>query len=536
MAKRQWRGAEIPGEFPTLGYIVADWIEANCAIPDRHVAGQPFKLSDEQLKHLIWEYRLHPKAKVDLEKPSAPFVYDGNVLVRSQKWGKGPLSAARICAQAAGPVLFAGWDDEGEPTGMPWSTPHIQVTATAEDQTKNIWRALIPMIELGAIAAEIDNTGLQQIYLPDDGLIERVTSAAISKLGARITYAEQDQTESMLEANGGIKLADTQRRNLGGTGGRWSASCNAWDPAENSVAQQDFEMVESGEVTDVFVNYPTPVEGSWQDKRNRRRILKHAYKGAPWVDLNRIEAECRRLDAKKDPGQAERFYGNRIVAGASKAFDLTAYKKLRDDERTIEPGRIVTVGFDGALTRDATGLVVTDAELGHQLAVGLWERPRNLRDDEPWIVPVDEVDEAVAHIFDTWDVWDFYADPPHWKEDINRWAGEYGEDKVTLWWTNQRKKMAYSLKQFATDQREGVMSYGGEHADDLERHIGNAVRRLTQMRDEDDQTLLWLIGKDGHNSPRRIDLAMAACLSWEARGDCVRKGEHVKKKRRYASW
>jgi hypothetical protein len=37
-----WRGPEYPGEFPTLGYKVAEWIQSYCVIPDREDAGQPF--------------------------------------------------------------------------------------------------------------------------------------------------------------------------------------------------------------------------------------------------------------------------------------------------------------------------------------------------------------------------------------------------------------------------------------------------------------------------------------------------------------
>jgi hypothetical protein len=75
----------------------------------------------------------------------------GSQLMRPQKWGKGPLVAAICCAEAAGPVLFDGWDAKGEPVGRPWATPHIQVTAGSEDQTANTWRALQPMIELGPL-------------------------------------------------------------------------------------------------------------------------------------------------------------------------------------------------------------------------------------------------------------------------------------------------------------------------------------------------------------------------------------------------
>ena len=53
-----WRGPEAPGEFPTLGYQVADWIEYSCAIPDGEHAGEPFVLTDEQLRFLLWHYRV----------------------------------------------------------------------------------------------------------------------------------------------------------------------------------------------------------------------------------------------------------------------------------------------------------------------------------------------------------------------------------------------------------------------------------------------------------------------------------------------
>jgi hypothetical protein len=95
-----WRGPEVPGEFPTLGYQVADLIEAKCAIPDGAHAGEPYLLTDEMLRFLLWYYRLDPV--------TGKFVYDrGGQLCRPQKWGKGPFASAIICAEAdpEGPVL-----------------------------------------------------------------------------------------------------------------------------------------------------------------------------------------------------------------------------------------------------------------------------------------------------------------------------------------------------------------------------------------------------------------------------------------------
>ena len=37
-----WRGPLEKGEFPTLGYVAADWIESTLPIPDGPKKGQPF--------------------------------------------------------------------------------------------------------------------------------------------------------------------------------------------------------------------------------------------------------------------------------------------------------------------------------------------------------------------------------------------------------------------------------------------------------------------------------------------------------------
>src|SRR6201982_2908468 len=262
-----WRGPEVPGEFPTLGYQVVDWIEARCAIPDREFVGEPSLLTDEQVKFFLHFYRLNPD--------TGTFVHHrGGQLTRSQKWGKGPLAAAWVCAEAQGPVLFDGWDAQGEPVGKQWPTPLIQITAISEDQTDNVYSALLPMIELGALHGEIEDTGLGRINLPGGGRIEPVTASAISRLGQRITAAVQDQTESWTESNKGRKLADNQRRGLAGMGGRWLSTPNAWAPPEESVAQYTSENEHEG----VYHDDVDPPEGlSIRNKTERRRALKIAY-------------------------------------------------------------------------------------------------------------------------------------------------------------------------------------------------------------------------------------------------------------------
>lgn len=94
-------------------------------------------------------------------------------------------------------------------------------------------------------------------------------------------------------------------------GGRSVETTNAWDPAEQSVAQRGFES----KALDIYRDFPqSPSSWSYGDKRDRRKIHKFAYGDSWWIDLDGIEAEAAEL-MERDPAQAERFFGNRIVAG-----------------------------------------------------------------------------------------------------------------------------------------------------------------------------------------------------------------------------
>ncbi len=325
---------------PSLGPLVADWVEAHCVIPDREQRGEPFILYDEQLGFFDAHYRLKRTAQVGQLAPA--FVYRRSQVVKPQKWGKGPMIAAQICAEGVGPVLFAGWAaggevydcrdygcgcgwwyeyEPGEPMGRPWPTPLIQITATSEEQTDNIYDALRPMIDLGPLHDLIPKTGEQFIRLPNGGRIDTVTSSARSRLGQRVTFVPWDEPGLYTKSSGMMNVAQTQGRGLAGMGGRGVETTNAWDPSEDSTAQRTYESA----ATDIYRDFRQPPPGlSFNNKVERRKILRYVYGDSvrrkvagQWVghvDLDAIEAEAAEL-LEKDPAQAERFFGNRIVHG-----------------------------------------------------------------------------------------------------------------------------------------------------------------------------------------------------------------------------
>lgn len=511
-----WRGPDYPGHFPTLGFQVAEWIEQYCVIPDGEHAGSPFLLTDEMVRFLVWHYRLKPAARAEQWKRA--WAYRRSQLVRPQKWGKGPFSASMICGEADevdAPVLFDGWDADGEPVGRPWVTPWVQVTAYSEDQTDNVYRALLPMIEFGPLADRIPDTGQTRINLAGGGFIEPVTASAKSRLGQRITFSVQDEPHSWLKSNGMVDLADNQRRNLAGMGGRSIETTNGWNPAENSVAQQTDESP----VEDIYRDRTIPPKGSFTNKRERRKILKAVYGDSWWVDLDRIEGEVLELIGKGELAQAERYFGNRIVVSEDSWINLDDLDLCAHPERELQHGDAITVGFDGSKFDDSTALHACRLDDGQVFELGVWEKPDGPEGDG-WEVDDTEVDAVLTETFEAYRVVLAYCDPPYWQDWVSAWAGRYGDKIVKEWWTNRDRSMAAAIERVTTAVKAHEFAYDGKPT--TRRHFANARRKKV--------THGYTIRKDRPGSPNKIDGAMSATLSYEARADAIAAG--LKPKRR----
>lgn len=522
-----WRGPELPGEYPTLGYQVADWIEQRCAIPDGDRVGEPYLLTDEMLHFLLEFFRLDPE--------TGEFHYiRGGQLIRPQKWGKGPFAAALICAHGSGPVRFSHWDAAGEPVGKPWRTPRIQITASSEKQADNVWKALLPMIRLGKLGEVVDDAGGSKavgetrVKLPGGGEITPTTASARSRLGAPIVFLLQDEVQSWTTQKL-RETADNQRRNIAGMNGRWLATGNAWDPTEGSVAQYTAEHERAG----VYHDDVEPPEGlSIRNKPERRRALRivygHSHTGTrdgkkggvrPWINLDRIDAEIIAL-LNRDPAQAERYFLNRKLAAEAKAFNGEKWDGLGKPNYRPKPGALVVLGCDGARFEDALAVIATEVASGFQWPIGIWERPKNAPDN--YEHPMDAVDGAVSDAMSHFSVWRLYIDPGSSTGNIEplveKWIARWGERRVIRWLMHRPWQTAFAVSSYTAAINTGDVSHDGDEA--FARHIKNAVRWPVNVKD-DKGNKLYVIGKDQQGSENRMDGAAAGVLSWEARGDAI---------------
>jgi phage terminase large subunit-like protein len=164
-------------------------------------------------------------------------------------------------------------------------------------------------------------------------------------------------------------------------------------------------------------------------------------------------------------------------------------------------GAPVTLGFDGSVAIDATGIVGKDLSTGRLFVVAAWERPKG---DRRWRVPRDQVRHSIEDAFTRWRVVGLYADPWHFRDMLDELTGIYGE-RVVSFPTNVRMRMAAATDRFLTAVHSGQLSWDGNET--LRRHILAAVAEVTPAGE--------LIRKRA-DKPQSIDLAVAAILAEEA--------------------
>ncbi|CAM5681673.1 MULTISPECIES: hypothetical protein [Streptomyces] len=529
-----------PLDFPTL-YVVPDWIAQHCRLES--VGGlvrgpQPFEMYDWQLRCTAHFYRVRTEARIG--QLSTAFCFRRGQVVAPQKSGKGPWTAGITAAEAVGPVLFAGWAEggevhdcrsygcgcgwvyeyePGEPMGRPWSTPLIQITATSEDQTDNVYRPLQAMIRNGPLG-ELMRVGEQFIRLPNDGRIDVVTSSAQSRLGNPVTFVIQDETGIWTETNKMTKVATTQRRGLAGMSGRSLETTNGWDPSENSVAQKTAET----QAKDVYRFHRLPPKGlSYRNKAERRKIHAHVYEGSRHIDLDAIEGEAAEL-LEKEPAEAERFFGNRLVAGMGTWLQQDRWDARTQVRELPERARVV-LGFDGSDVDDWTGIRAETLD-GYQFTPTYGPDARlAIWDPQDWQgqVPRLEVDAAVHDLFERYDVVRMYADPPYWETEVDTWADRYGDKRVVRWYTQRVVQMHAACERLLTDVTKAASSFGHDGCEITSLHVRNA-RKAARPSNR------YVLRKA--SVLQKIDLAVCSVLAHEAAGDVIAAGEAKAKRRR----
>ncbi|GHF38576.1 terminase [Streptomyces mashuensis] len=439
-----------------------------------------------------------------------------------------------------GPCRFSHWAAEGEacascggvphtgpelhPIGKPVPLPLVNLAATSIDQTANVYDAIRGMLAESPaekeFALDIGKT-LVQFKSGRPGSIRPVTASSRGLEGARQTFVCLDESHHLVESNQGIHVYDVLDRNVrktAGAGSRLLESTNAYSPSEGSVAQRTHEAHLAGSKGLLYDCLEAPPGIDLKDADALRAGLVEAYGDSSWVDIDGLVEAIQ--DPRTSEANARRFYLDEIFSSDGSWMDKSVWDACVDHSDPIKPGDKISIGFDGSLFNDSSGVVGCRLRDGRLFVIDVWEKPEKAPPD--WEIDVLAVEAAIHRAFATYDVAWAYCDPPFFQEAIGRWALTFGDDRVFEYWTNRPTRMCEAIERFHSAAAVGDLSHDGDPR--LTRHVLNAVTREVPQG--------TLIQKDSPRSRRKIDLAVCAILAFEGRADAIADGRLHSHRRR----
>jgi hypothetical protein len=547
----------------SLGWLATWWIETFCVHGPGAVIGQPVQLTDEYTGFVVDCYALDARGKR---------LYDSAFLSRPKGCNKSGLAADLVMFEAFGPARFAGFAQggetyeflgrvytyaPGEPMGKTVTSPFIRIMATEEEQAGNVYAAVYlnltddtaPLFRFAqAYGLTVNKKG---VVIPSGGEIRPSTSGSASKDGGIETFAVFDETHLYVKPELRamfITVTDNlvKRR---GEGSWYLETTTMFKPGQNSIAEDTYNAADMIEEGRLIVNRQLfdhrwgeikslrdPVVPSTEESRrwhveNLRFAFREAYGDSlEWVDLEGLVNGV--FDPKRPESRTRQMFLNTLTSSTDAWIPVEAWSArnivtlLRsgksDGFLAPAPGDMVTLGFDGSRSNDATALVACRVADHHLFPLLISEKPDG-PEGEHWTVDRDAFDAAVRNAFDRFQVVGFYADPPYWQEIVNGWERDFGDDLLVhadtkssiRFWTKNTTRMALALELLQTAVVDGTMTHSGNKA--MTRHFVNA--RVWPRPGGD------VIGKETKNSVRKIDAAMAGTLAFQAATDYENRGE-----------
>lgn len=505
----------------SLGGYVWQWCSDYIRQPDGPDAGQPWRFTPEQIAFLHCLYAIDEHGR---------FTFNRAVLRRAKGWGKSPFMAAIALAELCGPVRFGGFDASGEPVAIPASMPWIQIAGVSEKQTVNTMSMVLGMIGESPIVDDYAlDPGLTRIYAAGGGKLEPITASAPTAEGARPSFVVLDESHHWLASNGGHKLAEVIRRNLGKSrdgAARSVETTNAHEPGFDSVAERSYEAwqaVLAGRTRRTGLLYDAreaPPDVELADEAALMAALAQTYGDSSWVDLDRIAGEI--YDPGTPPDVSRRFYLNQIVAASDAWVVPHEWDSGADATLALHDGEQIALGFDGSRTDDSTALVACRIDDGALFLLHVQEAPDG-PDRAAWEVDRDLVDGAVRQAFDRYSVQALFSDVHPWESYVDAWSADFGaglavkaSERSAVGFDMRSKTLLFTraAESFAQAVTDGEIRHDGDGV--LRTHVHNARRRINRHG--------VALGKEHRESARKIDAAVAAVLARAARTEVVVRG------------
>lgn len=522
--------------WPTLGPQICDFIESRFVYGPGTLKGEPYVVRDD-FRYLLYRlYEHYPEGYRET------YGTESRDLSGRRRFQKGIISLPKGSAKTElmaiiallelhpdAPIRFNGYDPEAEgglAPGRSVMSPFIPLLAPTLEQLKDLAYGAAMEIVKDIDDAALFDPNKERIMINGEGESKIIpVAASAGRLdGQKPTFQGIDESHRMVEDRH-IAAVTTIENNLSKrfADDPWQLSTTtAGDPSEPSMALREFQYgmkIAEGKIKDpttFFYHRATSDENAnFDTMENRIKALKEASgpEAAKFRDLFSVAKKWD--DENADHSYLERVWCNRWVQSSTSAFDAKKFRELGDESLRIAPGSTIVLGFDGAISDDSTALVATEVETGIQNLVGIWEKPE---DAKRWQVPVGEVHAVMEDMFEFYDVLKLYADPPYWQESISKWAGRW-EKRVVEWPTRNETHIYYALRAYSEAINLGEVGHDNNQA--LIDHIAASGKNLLNRYDDEGKQKYRLAKRQ---RDKKIDAAMAAVLSWQARLDALSEG------------
>lgn len=543
----------------SLGWLAVAWMNTLTVHGRGAVTGEPVVMGDDSVEFVVDAYavdadgdRLYDSAfysapkgtdKSGLAARIEMFEAVGPCRTKRDEFGQAVFATGGEVYRDPWGLGFVYKYQPGEPLGDHVINPRIRCMATEEGQTGNTYDTVLYNFQQGPLSIILDyptDAGIARIKLPRSeptrgGEITPSTSGSSSKDGGLETHVTFDETH-LYNTSVLRDMYDTVKRNLtkrrSSTGTWYLETTTMYAPGENSVAEKTYEAASDMEAGKLISNRIL-FHHRWGDVDlgdpnlkdvDLHHALTEAYgEATEWMPVEDTITDIR--DPRSDIADSARYFLNQITSRASSWMQPVPWnaRSRPDYHQDVLPpldGDVITLGFDGSRGRkrgytDATALVATRVSDGLQWLVDAWQQPEGTTD---WEVPVAEVEAVVAEAFKRYQVVAFFADPSGWEAIIAGWEAKYGMTLpirsggghyISTGMTGKRSGiMGAWIDQYKNAVEDGDMLHNGDPT--LTRHVLNAVARPNSQH-----TVLQK--PDGDASPRKIDAAIAAVYSWQAR-------------------
>lgn len=542
----------------SLGWLGVWFIETFVLHGRGDAIGEKIRYGDEDTAFIVDCYAL---AAVTGRR-----LYDSAFYSRPKGCDKSGKAAAIAMFEAFGPCRFAGWAkggetyeflgrvytyQRGEPMGKAVKNPQIKVMATEEGQTGNVYENIYYNLTdrdapLYALQAYGVDPGKTRVLRDGRNLILPSTAGAASKDGGLETFVVFDETHlyNKPELREMFSVVSRNLRKRKKTAETWYLETTTmYAPGEESIAEETYDL--AVKIMEGKARRPRLLfDHRWADVAQLERITEGEHKETEdeyiarltaafteaygdAIAYNDIEGLLNGLfDTHQTESETRRYFFNALVAATNAWLQLAEWNRIGLKERRAaaklagkpfrfmppRKGDIITLGFDGGQTDDATVLIACRVSDRYVWPVFIIEVPDG-PEGKNWRVDEHEVDALVRATFEKFNVVAFFADPPYWQDYIEKWEKDFGDRlkvkssgaSAIKFFTKIDTLMASALERAHTAIVAQHVWHGNHVA--LTRHVSNA-RRWRRAGGV-------VIGKDKKGSPLKMDGAVGLALALE---------------------